>query len=65
MIETIAFWTLFIVAGSLLIRELIPDPVKKRLKYERMLRQDRKSGKKGKYTLIFRDGIHQLTRRTK
>lgn len=59
MLYNIAFFTVIAVAGLWLIWELIPDPAKKYWNYLRMVRQDRKLGRKRKYIFSFRNGINQ------
>ncbi len=56
-IGDIAFWILIVTAGLWLIWELIPDPAKKWWNYGRMVRQDRKSGKRRTYIFTFRNGV--------
>ena len=53
----IAFWIVIITCSLWLIWELIPDPAKKWWKYGRMVRQDRKSGKRRSYVFTFRNGV--------
>jgi len=55
----IAFIILVVVLVSWLIWELIPDPAKKYWNYLRMVRQDRRLGRKRKYTFSFRNGVNQ------
>jgi len=53
----IAFWIIIVGCGGWLIWELIPESVKQYQKYGRMLRQDRKSGKRRSYIFTFRNGF--------
>ena len=53
----IAFWIVIVGCGGWLIWELIPEHVKKYWNYQKMLRQDRKSGKRRSYIFSFRNGF--------
>ncbi len=56
-IEDIAFWILIVVCSFWIILDLIPDFVKKYWGYIRMLKQDKKRGKRRTYHFKFRDGV--------
>ena len=56
-IEDIAFWIIVVVCSSWIILDLIPDFVKKYWSYCRMVRQDRKRGKRRSYIFSFRNGV--------
>ena len=59
MIGKIAYFILMIVGASWLIWEFIPDPTKKYWCYILMVRKDRKTGQRRKYTFSFRNGVGQ------
>lgn len=59
MIYNIAFIILVVVSVSWIIWELIPDSTKKYWNYQRMVRKDRKLGRKRKYVFSFRNGVNQ------